>query len=464
MLGRVHSRETGVVEFDSDVLYVWSGEIALAYRVVGGAPIDLLYLPGFVSNAQLDWEGPAQGRFLRRLASFSRVISMDRRGWGCSDRLSAGAFPPLETLMEDVGVVMDAAGSDQAAVWASGENGLLALLFAASHPDRVRALILYGATPSFVRRDDMPWQPTREALQKERKWSRRWGTRELAREAFSAACPSAVDDVGEFEWYVRWLRLSGTPASVIAETDRYVDTDVRWVLPAIHVPTLILHRKDLPSDVGQPIETARYLATHIPGAELVELPGRDLCHWTGDSDAIVDEVARFLTGGHHVPSRHRMLTTVVVTDIVGSTQKAAELGDRAWTELLEAHHRSVRQRLAEHGGREIDAAGDGLLATFDGPARAIGWARVVCEAVRDLGLEDRVGCHVGEVEVSGNAIRGIAVHVAARVANLAGPSEILVTSTVKDLVAGAGIAFEDRGQNELKGVPDPWHLYRVIQD
>jgi class 3 adenylate cyclase len=449
------------VEFDSDVRYAWSGEIALAYRVVGGAPIDLLYLPGFVSNVQLDWEGPAQGRFLRGLASFSRVISMDRRGWGCSDRLSAGAFPPLETLMEDVGVVMDAAGSERAAVWASGENGLLGLLFAAAHPDRVSGLILYAATPSFVRRDDMPWQPTREELEEERKWSRRWGTRELAREAFAAACPSATDDVGEFEWYVRWLRLSGTPASVIAETDRYIDTDLRRVLPAIHVPTLVLRRRDLPAEIGQPIETARYLASHIPDAELRELPGRDLCHWTGDSDAIVEEVARFLTGRHHVPAHDRMLTTILVTDIVGSTTKAAELGDRAWTELLEAHHRSVRERLVEHRGREIDAAGDGLLATFEGPARAIRCAEAICEAARDLGVEDRVGCHVGEVERSGTAIRGIAVHVAARVASLAGPGEILVSSTVKDLVAGSGIAFVDLGHHDLKGVPDTWRLYRV---
>jgi class 3 adenylate cyclase len=445
-------------QLDSDVQYAWNGDVALAYRVVGGGPIDLLYLPGFTSNVELDWDGPAQGRFLRRLASFTRVISMDRRGWGCSDRLSVGSFPPLETLMDDVRVVMDAAHSGKTAIFAAGDNGFLALLFAASHPDRVTALVLYDCTPSFVRRHDMPWQPTREELEREAERSRGWGTREFARQAFARACPSALNDVGEFEWYVRWIRLSGTPGSALAESERYMETDLRNVLPSIHVPTLVLNRTDT---VGEPPETARYLASNIDGAKLVVLPGPDLAFWTGDSDAIVDETEEFLTGVRHPLEHNRILATVLFTDIVGSTERQASLGDRGWKDLIERHHAIVRETLARYGGVENDTAGDGFFATFDGPARAIRCAQEAGGRIRDLGLEIRAGIHTGECELINDKVGGIAVTIGARISALAGPFETLISQTVKDLVAGSGLTFEDAGEHALKGIPDRWHLYRV---
>jgi len=351
-----------------EVLYAWNGDIALAYRVTGSGPIDLLHLPGYTSNVELDWESPYQARFLRRLDSFARLITMDRRGWGCSDRLSPGAYPPLETLADDLEVVMEAAWSKRAAIFASGDNGLLAMLFAASHPDRVSSLVLYDSTPSFLRRDDMPWESSPEDLDRLSRDRRGWGTRAFARWCFDGATRSVATDDREFEWFVRWLRHSCTPGSAVAEIERYRETDLRHVLSSIRVPTLILFRADA---IGHPRETAEYLASRIDGAKLVVLPGSDLAHWYGDSDAFADEIEEFISGTRTAPDTSRVLATLLFTDIVDSTKKAADLGDRGWGELLAAHHDVVRGELGRFRGREINTAGDGFLASFDGPARAI---------------------------------------------------------------------------------------------
>jgi class 3 adenylate cyclase len=442
-----------------EVQYAWNGDFALAYRVTGHGPIDLLHLPGYTSNVELDWESPYQARFLRRLGAFARLITMDRRGWGCSDRLSPGAYPPLEVLASDLEVVMEAAWSKRAAIFASGDNGLLAMLFAASHPDRVSSLVLYDSTPSFLRRDDMPWQSSLEELELERERRRGWGTRGFGRWGFEGAGPSVTDDDREFEWYVRWIRHSCTPGSAVAEIERYRETDLRGILSSIRVPTLILFRTEA---IGRPRETAHYLASRIAGAKLVELPGSDLAHWYGDAEAFAAEIEEFIVGTRAAPDSSRVLATLLFTDIVDSTKKAADLGDRRWAELLAAHHDAVRRELERFRGREIDTAGDGFLVSFDGPARAVRCAETIKAGVRTLGLEIRAGCHTGEVELDGDHVRGIAVHVGARVAALAGPSELLVSATVKDLVAGSGLLFEDAGEHELKGVPDRWHLYRVV--
>jgi class 3 adenylate cyclase len=442
----------------SDISYVWSGDVALAYRVTGSGPIDLLHLPGFTSNVELDWDSRYQARFLRRLASFSRLIMVDRRGWGCSDRLSPGAFPPLEVLAEDVDLVLNAVGSKQTAIFASGDNGFLAMLFTASHPDRVSSLVLYNAAPSFLRRDDMPWLPGREELERQRDFNRGWGTREFARACFELATRSATGDDREFEWYVRWIRHSCTPGSTVAEVERYLETDLRDVLASIRVPTLILSRSKAP---GTSPETDRYLASRIQDAKLVDLSGVDLAHWYGDSDGFADEIEEFVTGVRRTPDHNRVLATVLFTDIASSTEKAVQLGDQRWAELLESHHDAVRRELDRYRGREIDTAGDGFLATFDGPARAVRCALAIRKSVRDVGLEIRAGLHTGEVELAGNDVRGIAVHMAARVVAAARPSDVLVSRTVKDLVAGSGIVFEDRGEHKLKGVPGEWRLYAV---
>ncbi len=354
---------------------------------------------------------------------------------------------------------MESAESDRAAIFASGDNGLLAMLFAASHPDRVSSMVLYDSTPSFLRRDDMPWQASLEELERWRDTRRGWGTRAFARWCFEGAAPSMVKDDREFEWYVRWIRQSCTPGSAVAEIERYRETDLRDILTSIRVPTLILFRRDT---VGRPLETARYLASRIPGAKLVELPGADLAHWYGDSEGFADEIDEFITGVRHAPESDRVLATLLFTDIVGSTERAVGLGDRRWAELLDAHHDAVRRELDRFRGREIDTAGDGFLATFDGPARAVRCAKAIATSLRSLGIDVRAGCHTGEVEMGSDAVRGIAVHVAARVMATAPPGEVLVSSTVKDLVAGSGLEFEDRGQHQLKGVPGTWRLYAAL--
>jgi pimeloyl-ACP methyl ester carboxylesterase len=442
--------------------YARSGELSIAYQVVGDGPIDLVYVPGFISHVEWAWEEPALARFLRRLASFSRLILFDKRGTGLSDR-TAGV-PTLEERMDDIRAAMDDTGSERAVVFGASEGTMLSAAFAATYPERTAALILYGGMASYVRRPDYPWRPPAEQVR--RTWvdepartiHRTWGTTEGIDEMLRWAAPSAADDEGLKRWLATFMRLGASPGAEIARRRMNLELDVRHVLPAIRVPTLVLHRTD---DPDEHIEEGRYLAAHIPGARFVALPGGDHFAFVGDQDALLDEVEEFVTGARPDHEPDRVLATVLFTDIVGSTAHAVRLGDRRWRDLQERHHALVRRELARHRGREVDTAGDGFLATFDGPARAIRCALAIGREVRQLGLEVRAGLHTGECEFRGDRVSGIAVHTGARVAAMAGPSEVLVSSTVKDLVAGSGLQFEDRGAYALKGVPGEWRLFAV---
>jgi class 3 adenylate cyclase len=442
-----------------DIRYAWSGASALAYQIVGDGPIDLVYLPQFIQNLEWTWGHPLYARYCRRLASFSRLIVIDQRGHGCSDHSDPHDFPSLETQVDDVLTVMDAAGSAQAALCGAQETGFIATLAAATHPGRVSALILYGATASYSRTDVLPWEWSRERWDEDLEWMREWGTHRHAARYLGYAAPSLVHDEETVRWFAAAERLTIGPGGAVTELRREMETDLTHVLSAINVPTLVLHRTKDPS---QSVRSGRYLASKIPGARLVELPGEDSLAWVGEADTVADEIEEFLTGTRRkAPSVDRALATVLFTDVVGSTQVAARLGDARWKDVLAEHHRLARGRIQEYRGRVVSTAGDGILAVFDGPARAVRCAQELAETMRSLGLEIRAGCHTGEVELDGDEVRGIAVHIGARVAAIAGPSEVLVSRTVRDLVAGSGLAFEDRGEHALKGVPDRWHLFRV---
>jgi pimeloyl-ACP methyl ester carboxylesterase len=439
--------------------YARSGDVNIAYQVVGEGPLDLVYVPGWVSNIELVWEEPAMAHFLQRLASFSRLILFDKRGTGLSDRVSNDELPTLEQRMDDVRAVLETVGSERAALFGHSEGGNMCVLFAATYPERTAALITLGC---FAKRrdpdDDYPWAPTAEnreetAADVERNWGR------LRPEDVEYYAPSRVGDeqfVGNLE---RYLRRGASPgaAAALVRMNSYID--VREVLPTIRVPALVLHRT---GDHDVNVAEGRYLASKIPGAKFVELPGDD--HWisAGDTDVLADEIEEFLTGTRPMPEPDRVLATVLFTDIVGSTERAVELGDRRWRDLLGAHDAAVRRELDRFRGREVDTAGDGFLATFDGPARAVRCAMSAGEAIRGLGVEIRAGVHTGECELDGPKVRGIAVHTGARIASLAGAGEVLVSQTVKDLVSGSGLAFEDRGVHELKGVPGEWRVYAAV--
>lgn len=400
-------------------------------------------------------EEPRWARYLDRLASFSRLIVFDMRGVGLSDR---GPEPPLlELQMDDVRTVMDAAGSETAAVFGGARGGAMTILFAATYPDRVRALILYGTLAKTVRSADYPYGKTEEQ-QRRAFFDRlpRMGTGEN----LDLHGPSGLEDPGFRKWWARFERLVAPPAAYRELTAILSDLDVRAVLPSIQAPTLVLHRT---GDRIIPVDQAHYLAKKIPNAKLVELPGIDHTPFLGDQDGIVDAIEEFLTGARPAPEIDRVLATVLFTDIVGSTEQAANLGDRRWRELLEQHHTMVRRELDRFRGREVDTAGDGFMAAFDGPARAIRCASAIIEAVRPLRLEIRAGIHTGECEQIGGKLGGIAVHIAARVAAAAPAGGVLVSQIVKDLVAGSGIPFEDRGTHQLKGVPDPWRLFAATR-
>jgi pimeloyl-ACP methyl ester carboxylesterase/class 3 adenylate cyclase len=433
--------------------------ISIAYQVFGiGA--DLLFVPGYVSNLELNWDLPAYAGLLRRLASFARVIVVDRRGTGLSDRLSPGDQPPLEILMEDLGRVLDEVDSERATVAGFLDGGYLCTLFAATHPERTRALVLYATSASGKWSQDYPWQwkPERwETFMDE--MASGWGSQRFADDVLQWYAPSAYPDETTRRWWGRYQRLSASPGSAVALERLYSETDVRHVLPSIRVPTLILHRREDPAD---PVEGARFIAREVPGAKYVELEGVDSPPWAGDSSAIVDEIEEFLTGMRRAPEPDRVLSTVLFTDIVASTEQLARIGDKSWKELLARHDELSKAEVEQARGTYVDSTGDGVLARFDGPARAVKCATAIGGAIRPLGIEIRAGCHTGEIELAGDAVRGIAVHIGARVAAMAGPSEVLVSSTVKDLVAGSGLVFEDAGEHELKGVPDRWHLYRVV--
>ena len=435
--------------------------ISIAYQVFGTGA-DLLLVPGYVSNLELNWDLPAYAGLLRRLGSFSRVIALDRRGTGLSDRLSPGDQPPLEVLMEDLGRVLDEVGSERATVAGFLDGGYLCTLFAATHPERTRALVLYGTSASGKWSPDYPWQwkPDRwESFLDE--MAAEWGKQQFSDESMQWYAPSAYPDSATRRWWARYQRLSASPGSATGLERLYSQTDVRHVLPSIRVPTLVLHRRE---DRVEPVEGARFIAREISGAKYVELEGADSPPWAGDSDSIVDEIEEFLTGIRRVAEPDRVLSTVLFTDIVGSTEQLVRIGDEPWKDLLARHDQLAKAEIEEARGTYVNSTGDGVFATFDGPARAVRCAAAIGGAIRSLGIEIRAGCHTGEIELAGNDVRGIAVHIGARVAAMAGPSEVLVSSTVKDLVAGSGLTFEDAGEHELKGVPDRWHLYRVVSE
>jgi class 3 adenylate cyclase len=435
--------------------------VHIAYQVVGEAPLDLVFVMGWTSNIEAMWEEPNLARFLSRLASFGRLIIFDKRGVGLSDRVSETDLPTLETRMDDVRAVMDAAGSERAVVFGVSEGGPLSILFAATHPMRSLGLILFGTAARFAWAPDFPTGTTEEQHSRElEEIDQAWGTREYsAQQIREWGAPSQLEDPQLVEWLTGYLRRAASPGAAMALERMNFQIDVRHVLSAVHVPTLVLTRLE---DSDFPVEATRSMAEAIPTARLAEFPGADHFFWVGDQDALLNEVERFVKDlGEQEAELDRVLATVLFTDIVGSTPRAAEVGDRKWREILDAHHGLIRPLIARYRGREIDTAGDSFLATFDGPIRAIRCALAARDGVQDLGLEIRAGLHTGEIELADDQVRGIAVHIGSRVAGLAEPSEVLVSRTVKDLVAGAALQFEDRGEHALKGVPGAWRVYRV---
>jgi class 3 adenylate cyclase len=435
--------------------YARNGDVSLAYDVYGDGDRDILVTFGWVGSFQSAWEVPAHARWMERLGGLGRVIVWDKRGTGLSERLPPDRLPTLEERMDDMRVVMDAAGSERAVLFGISEGAALSAVFAASHPQRTDGLILLGGFARTLYADDYAWAPTLEASEAfNEQVGATWGDNAWMLKLWA---PSVADDPLAQEQWNRMLVVGGTPSTAIAWLRMVQETDIRHVLPAIRVPTLVLHRV---GDRIITVEHGRYLAEHIPGARFVELPRSDHLWWN-EGDDIVDEVESFLGGETAAPDSERALATVMFTDIVDSTTRAAELGDRRWRDLVEEHDRLIRARLDRYRGREVKTLGDGFLATFDGPGRAIRCAVDVRDAVRNLGLELRAGLHTGECEVSGADIRGIAVNIGARVGARAEPGEVLVSQTVKDLVAGSGLAFDERGEHELKGVPGSWRLYSV---
>ena len=427
----------------------------IAYQVHGDGPLNLIFVPGFVSHVEVAGEEPAIARFIRRLSSFSRLVFFDKRGQGMSDRL--GRPPTLEESMDDVRAVFDAAGFERAAIFGISEGGPMSTLFAATYPDRVSSLVLYGTYARMVRAPDFPEGISPKRLDA---WS------ETMREEWGGPvgidiwAPSAVGDPELESGWARLLRQGTSPSGAIELVNLYREIDVRSVLQAINVPTLVLHRR---GDLVVPVRQARYLADAIPNARYVELAGEDHLVFAGDQDGLLDEVEEFLVGSRGGAEAERALATVLFTDIVGSTDMAARLGDRRWRDLLEHHDSTVRRELAVHRGREVKTMGDGFLAVFEGPARAIRCAVAIRDDLRRIGIGVRAGIHTGEVELIGEDVGGMAVNIGARVGALGTDGEVLVSSTVKELVVGSGIEFEDRGTHRLKGAPDEWRLFAVAE-
>jgi class 3 adenylate cyclase len=428
----------------------------IAYQVWGDGPVDLVIVPTASVPIDMAWEDPRLRSLMERFGTFSRSISLDRRGWGSSDSITAEMAPSLDSWLDDIAGVMTAAASNRAALLGVGDTGAAAMLYAATYPERVSALILFNAFARFIQGPDYPCGLPAEMSERYIDAVRAtWGT--AAQVEINA--PRMVSNDQWCRWFTRAQRLGGSPAAAARFFRATTDTTVHHVLASIQVPTLILHRRE--NRVAR-VEHGRYLAEHIPGAAYRELDGDDHLFFTGDTDTVGDEIEEFLTGVRPALATDRVLATVLFTDIVGSSQRAAELGDRAWRKLLDAHDAVVRTQLERFRGREVKTTGDGFLATFDGPARAIHCAVELIAGLRSLGLDIRAGLHTGEVEARGDDIGGIAVHTGARVSGLAEAGEVLVSSTVKDLVAGSGIGFEDRGEHELRGVPGTWKLFSVM--
>ncbi len=436
-----------------DTRYARSGDVNIAYQVLGSGPLDLVLVPGWVSHLEYAWEEPSLAHFYQRLAAFSRLILFDKRGTGLSDRVAQ--FPTMEERMDDVRAVMDAVGSERAAVFGVSEGGSMAYLFAATYPQRTIALVGASTFAKRIWSPDYPWAPMPAQRQKFFDDIRaNWGdVVDLADVA-----PSRANDARFRHWWAGFMRRGASPGAALELARWNTEIDVRHVLPAIRVPALILHRRD---DRDSSVEEGRYIAAHIPGARFVELAGADHVPWVGDSDALLDEVEEFLTGIRPSRGPDRVLATVLFTDIVDSTRRLTDLGDRGWRDVLEAHAAVVGREVERSRGTIIESTGDGFLATFDGPARAIRCAAAIRDEVRHLGLEIRAGLHTGEIELLEDRISGIAVHIAARVAAKAGSSEVWISRTVKDLVAGSGLQFTEQGVFALKGVPDEWPLYSV---
>jgi pimeloyl-ACP methyl ester carboxylesterase/class 3 adenylate cyclase len=427
---------------------------SIAFQTVGDGSIDLVYATGIWSNLEVMWEDPTWARFLDRLARFSRLILFDMRGVGLSDR---GPEPPsLELQRDDVGAVMDEAGSDQAIVFGGARAASMAMLFAATHPDRTKALVLYAPVAKTV---SAPGYPEGKSPEEQQAFFERFVDEVGTGRNLRLQAPSVANDDLFVTWWARFERLVASPSAYEELAKIFTDVDVRGVLPAIHVPTLVLHRRD---DAIVLTRQSRYVADHIDGAEFIELPGVDHVPFVGDAAAILDEVERFVTGRTPSPEIDKVLATVLFTDIVDSTKRQADLGDRGWKRLIERHHATVRDLVGRYRGMEQDTAGDGFFVRFDGPAQAIRCAREIVQDIRSLGIDVRAGIHTGECELVDGKCSGLSVSIGARVAAHAEPSEVLVSQTVKDLVAGSGLSFEDAGEHQLKGVPDRWRLYRVV--
>jgi class 3 adenylate cyclase len=437
--------------------YAASGGTRIAFQVVGDGPLDVVLVSHEGVFVDVMWEQPLIARALERLGGFSRLILFDQRGTGVSDPLPADHPLTLEDRIADLQAVMDAAGSERAALVASSDGGPTSILFSGTYPQRTSALVLYG---SFARMAWGPDYPSGLPVEQYQRWQAllrdRWGDGST----LAAVAPSLAADPGWRRWWARAERLEYSPAAVQGLFQTAWDIDTSDILGSVRVPTLVLHRS---GDRWISVGHGRYLAQHIPGARFVELPGDDHLFYAGDADAVLDEIEEFLTGARHGPEAHRVLTTVLFTDIVESTQLAARLGDRSWRDLLERHHATVRYQLRRFAGVEVDTAGDGFLATFDGPGRAVRCALAIVDSAADQGVTIRAGIHTGECELVGGKVAGMAVHIGARVAATATPGEILLSSTVKDLLAGSGIGFADRGTHLLKGVDDEWRLFTVTR-
>jgi class 3 adenylate cyclase len=439
--------------------------VHVAYQVFGDGPVDILFVLGWVTHLERMWTDPRFARFYTRLASFARVMVFDKRGVGLSDRVPEDRLPSLEVRMDDARAVMDAVGSERAVVLGVSEGGPMSMLFAATYPERTIALIVFGTSACWNNAPDYPYSvPGRDedpeiVAYRERR-ERLWGTKALAREFLADSfAPSLADDEPLQAWLAEYMRSAASPGAVNALSAMNRAIDVRSALPAIHVPTLVLARD---GDLDYPVQETRWIADHIRGARYVSFPGDDHLFVMGRQDDLLEEIERFVAEVHgEEADLDRVLATVMFTDIVGSTEKAAELGDKGWRDLVERHHGVVRAMLGRFRGTEGDTAGDGFFATFDGPARGVRCARAITDAVKDLGIEVRAGVHTGEVEAIAGKVGGIAVNVGARIASLAAPSEVLVSHTVQGLVSGSGLRFEDAGERDLKGIPGSWHLYRV---
>jgi class 3 adenylate cyclase/pimeloyl-ACP methyl ester carboxylesterase len=436
--------------------YAKSGDVHIAYQVWGDGPLNLVFLPGWISHVELMWEEAATARFFERLGSFATVAFFDKRGTGLSDPVPLIELPTLEQRVDDARAVMDAAGMERAALLGVSEGGAMGVLFAATYPTRTTALILYGCWAKMTRAPDYPWglpppAAERALAQIEEGWSRG--------DALDVLAPTVAGDAAFKQRWARFQRMSASVGAAVAIMRMNFQTDVRSALPLVSAPTLIIQRSG--DHMVRP-EHGRYLADHIPDAKYLELPGEDHIFFLGDNESVLGEIEEFLTGDRATTEPERALATVLFTDVVGSTKRAAELGDQQWRDLLERHDNLVARHLERHRGRLVKSTGDGVLATFDGPARAIRYATALRDALRSLDIDIRAGLHTGEVELRGDDLAGIAVHITARVEALAEPGEVLVSRTVVDLVAGSGIEFLDRGEHELKGVPGSWRLFAVM--